>query len=241
MTQIDSDKTYGIYATAQNKTLIAALKSKNAAVIEFEPGEFIKTGAANDERIFDELEIFDWLIFTDPVSTEYFLEELQARDFDLFEMDEKRVCSYGEAVADRLRFVQLHSDIIAQKISDHEIYTAISGYIGGETFDARNFLIVKSRAQNFEIAEMLTKRGARVAQIALSEYQLPTGLEFTKHKTLLKSGSIDEFFFGSVEDVWRYKFQFRNEFNAVETIRGTDEITLKTLDEFGVKAFYFQK
>lgn len=244
--EFSAEKTYGIFSTPQNKKIIARIKASGAKLIEFTNGEILKKEAGDAEkRLIGGLAQFDWIVFTDIFAVGFFIEELAANDIDLYEMDDLRVCSYGESVADRLRFVQLHSDIIAQKIDESLIADAIVQYIGnaGELAN-RRILIVKTGNRNLSLRKILSGKNLTVEEIVTGEFLPPKQNEITLKKALLKGGTIDEFVFCAVEDVFQFQFQFRAELSdkkLFDTVWGADEITLKTLDEFGIKGFYLNK
>ncbi|HQU86049.1 MAG TPA: uroporphyrinogen-III synthase [Pyrinomonadaceae bacterium] len=242
MMNISTEKTYGIFSTPANKKIISKIKNSGAGLIEFGYEEFEKTDLNDDTEIFDQNNLADWFVFTNIYAVDFFLEELQNRNIELFHLDEVRICSFGEAVADRLRFVQLHSDIIAQKIDENKISDSILDYINNAADE--KIIIVKTQTENHLISKLLAESVNDVKELKVAKIKDSKSSEKIKHLTLLKGGAIDEFIFGSVEDVTQFIIQFTKEIfyeNIFDTVWGTDEITLKTLDEFGMKGFYLQK
>lgn len=242
MMNFSSDKTVGIFSTPANKKIITTLKESRVNVIEFDYEKFVKREFDNKNAIFEGIKQFDWIVFTNIFAADLLLEELETSGFDLFEMDNIKVCSFGEAVADRLRFVQLHSDIISQKIDEIAIAESILSY------DNRSknieILVVKTQPEKLMITENLRRNKINAVELFIAEMENNKNSEQVKRKALLRGGAIDDFIFGSVKDVFQFKFQFTEEFadsQIFETIWGADEITLKTLDEFGIKGFYLQK
>jgi uroporphyrinogen-III synthase len=150
---------------------------------------------------------------------------LEINNFELFELDELRVCACGESISDKLRFQQLHADVIPQKSFVENVLQAIIDY---ENPNGLKFLIAK---KGTKIAELLRENGANVEEIeTYKEKEIPN---FAKLKSLLKGGAIDEFIFTSPEDVFSLqKYANIKELN-IQTI-STNEITFQTLLECGI-------
>lgn len=246
MMEFSKDKTYGIFTTPQNKKIIAKIRESNTNVIEFSYGEIIKRELHEDEaENLRNIAQFDWLVFADIFSADLFIQELEEIGIDLYELDEIRICSYGEAVADRFRFVQLHSDIIAQKIDETQIADLIILYIGSIA-ELKNTKILAVGFKNNidQLTDILRSNNALTTELNLADFEMTKPGEHTLKKTMLTGGAVDEFIFCSVEDVMQFKLNFGSELlneKLFDTVWGTDEITLKTLDEFGIKAFYLKK
>ena len=71
---------------------------------------------------------FDWIVFTHPDSASAFVAASLAAGNDEFILDDVNVLAFGEAVADALRFNQIHSDIIAPQFSPAGILDALRSY-----------------------------------------------------------------------------------------------------------------
>jgi len=100
MNDEQTEKTYAIFDTAASRKIIGDLEKRRAKVILFPPIETEKINFERSAEIFADLHRFDWLIFTDVLAVEYFLESLAEIDFDLYALDDLRVCALGEAVSD---------------------------------------------------------------------------------------------------------------------------------------------
>lgn len=244
MIEMNKHKKYGIYSTAVNRRLVETLKEKAFDLIEFSPFEVQSIEPLEDKKkLFLDIGRLEWIIFTDIFSADFFIEELERNNIDIFELDEVRICSFGEAVADRLRFVQIHSDIIAQKIIEKDILNAIIKY-NDQSENLNNLTVVKLKDEIGSLSAELENNNFSAIELVLGKCIIPPQNDLAKQKALLKGGAIDEMIFCSVEDVWQFRLQFgelRQYKDLIETFWGSDEITLKTLDEFGIKAFYFKK
>lgn len=226
-----------------NKRLISRLTENGAEVLVFPP---LKTSPA--EISVEAVEIiknpttFEWIIFTDVFAAEYFIEAMREQATDFFALDELKVCAHGEAVADRLRFDQIHSDIIPANSNDEIVFSTISQY-AGDKIDGENFLILRENSTPFRVAEMLLNEGASIYQLPVYAAAFDDEKELTKLKTLLKGGAVDEFIFSSAEDILALKLLFTGE-DLAENLTGikafaTTEIAFQTLQEYGLRPLYF--
>lgn len=243
MNQISaSSKTVGIFRNSANKKLIELFNSQNKKVFAFPALETRRAGLSETEHdllknIFD----FDWIVFSDFFTVEFFLEILEAQNIDFYDLDRLKICSIGEAVADSLRFRQVHSDVIPPKNTVEASFTALSDYIFAEDkLSGLRFLILKSTAQNSELANLLAENFAEVREVEIYEIVNQNESEITKLKALLVGGAIDEFVFSSPEEVFSL-FKLIGAESFAQTlsdlkIRALNEITLQTLSEFKVNA-----
>lgn len=232
-------ETVGIVRTVKNKKVIELLKNQGKNVIEFPEVKTEKTELNDSEKeILQNIEEYDWLIFTDIFSVDYFLENLNEAEFDLYRLDEFNICANGEAVADRLRFSQIHSDVIPQNKSAQTILSSISGYVFDETeFGNSKFLIVKAENRDDEISKLFIERKLETKTIDVYKIVDANPFETAKYKTLFSDDEIDRFIFTAPEDFESLDqisggFEFARNKIEFET---TDEITAQTLIEFSNK------
>ncbi len=235
-------KTVGIFKNPSNKKLIKLFKSQGKKVFEF-PVLIPKKTNLKDAEInsLKNISTFDWIIFSDIRTAEIVLEILEELEFDFFDLDNVRICSSGEAVADSLRFRQIHSDVIPLKNSDRNIFMAIADYISDETaFKNSSFLILKAAGENSELANLLKENSAQTVELEIYELENLNDPEITKLKALMVGGAIDEFVFNAPEDVFNLaKIIGKGNLPQVLAdiqIQAFNEITLQTLSEFNVKA-----
>jgi uroporphyrinogen-III synthase len=222
-----NEKTYALFSTPTNKKIIAALEEKGAKVFQFPPLETEKT-VLNEKSIsrIKNLNAFDWVIFPDVLTVDYFLQILEENEVDSFDMDSVLVCAFGEAVADRLRFVQLHADIISTSIEAAQVFPALSDYIGKDELNKMKFLLPREVSLDYEIKIRLLETGAEVVELPIYEAKILKTDEITKLKILLEGGAIDEFIFSSPTDLIAVKLYFDN--NEIPAI--LSEINVSTID-----------
>jgi uroporphyrinogen-III synthase len=234
-------KTVGVFKNALNKKLIELFKSQGKTVFGFSP-PVVKKKALKEAELnaFKNISSFDWIIFFDIRTVEIFLEILEEMEIDFFELDDVRICSNGEAVADSLRFRQIHSDVIPPKNSSAAVFTAITDYIFDEyELEDLSFLILKAAGDDSKLAGSLKKESAKAVEIEIYEIENRNDPEHTKLKALAVGGAIDELVFNSPEDVFNLAKLIGNEnfpqILANIKIQAFNEITGQTLSEFGVK------
>jgi uroporphyrinogen-III synthase len=223
-----NQKTFAIFDTPFNKKLISELESKNQNLILFP--HFTKTASETDSF---ELSNYDWLIFTDINTVEFFVQSLENRNVNLFELDELRVCAFGEAVSDKLRLRQLHADVIPAKADAQSVISAIKEY--EIDFDSQRFLIINAVNSNKNLVDAFASETTSFDVLSVYEYDK---VEISaKSKALLKGGAIDEFIFNSPEDVCDFVAIFsETEINVV----ASDSIIHQNLKEHGLNAKLFQ-
>jgi uroporphyrinogen-III synthase len=227
MANLETKKTFALFSTPLNKKLIFELRHGQENVLLFPP-------AATERVVLDETAIthlenlcrFDWLIFPDVFTVEYFIEILRERQTDLFELDAVRVLALGEAVADRLRFEQIHADIIPAKTENEAVFKALAEY-SDNNFAGLRFLVPKELSVRFPLAENLTQAGGWVTQLPIYQAKFASRAANVKLKALLKGGAVDEFIFSSPVDLISLKFLFDNE-ELSDLLRG---LTISALDE----------
>lgn len=232
--QNSSEKTIGIVENPKNKKLIEHLEKQGNKIILFPEPETLLIKSEID--ICSKINGFDWLIFTDLNTVDYFLQLLEENEINFFELDALQICALGEAVADRLRFQQLHSDVIPPNNRAHSVISALGDYIFNENeFSEMKFLIIKESNTEFEISDLLSEKKANVTEMSVYESVFQASAHLPKLKALVKGGGIDKFIFTAPEDVFNILRLFKNEnlgkvFSEVK-ISTNDEITRQTFNE----------
>jgi uroporphyrinogen-III synthase len=243
MSDLEIKKTYGLFANPLNKKLISELERKGEDVLIFPPLkteklELTETAANHLHNLAG----FDWIIFSDVFAAVYFIEHLSEREIDFFELDNLTVCALGEAVADRLRFVQVHADVIPAKIDDATVFSAISNYAGLGLGDLR-FLVAGEKSSAPHFTELLKAEKAIVEELPVYKADLPDAAANIKLKTLLNGGAVDEFIFSSPEDLLGLRFlgsgaDLSKLLNEIQ-VSAASEIVFQSLQENGLRPLYF--
>lgn len=237
MQHFSAEKTYALFLNPVNRKIISELEVIGAKTILFPAlqTQEILSDETNDLSSF--LKNFDWLIFPDIYTVEFFLQKLEQEEFDFFELDEIRVCTFGESVADRLRFVQVHADIIPNSIKTAEVLQTIKDYfINEDELKTAKFLIFKEKNTVAEISKELENLGGKVSELSIYETIAEKESETAKLKSLLVGGAIDEFIFTSPFDIINLAHLFPTE-NLADVLAETvlyaaDNVTTQSIQEF---------
>lgn len=240
-----NQKTYALFSTPANQKLAANLEQEGAKVFRFAPVTTHKIRfEENSEIVRNRLHEFDWLIFPEIFAVDHFLEILEAGKVDLFELDTVQIFALGEAVADRLRFVQIHSDVIPHSLKKRIILSTLLNYLSKTDLKEVNFLIPGCGNFETEFKTELIGLGANVTEIAVYQAQLDEKDKTANLKALLKGGAIDEFIFDLPEDVLSLKYYLAGEVPAEilseVKISGTNETAIQALRENDLTGRVFQ-
>lgn len=235
MLSFSKEKTYALFSSPLNRKKIAELESNQIETVVFPTITTLETEI--DLSTLENLSQFDWLVFTDVYTVEYFVNALEKLEIDLYELDELRVLAFGEAVADRLRFSQLHADVIPSTIKTSDVLQAVNDYIfDEEEFANLSFLVLQKANDEIELIDELSKLNSNPVVLQIYSVEIEDETSIAKFKALLKGGAIDEFIFSSHYDVLNLAQLFQTE-NLAELLEGikltaTDNLTLQSLQEF---------
>lgn len=196
-----AEKTYALFETEANRKLITDLESAGAKTLLFPT---VKTESIQPDKstieLLKNLALFDWLIFPDVFTVDYFLETLAANAVDFYELDAIQSCAFGEAVADRLRFNALHADVIPAMVGAQAVYNALADFIGESALAGLKILFPKQMADKNVLPAKLRDKGAAVVELPIYKIEAQSGREIARLKTLLKGGAIDRFIFTAPTD-----------------------------------------
>jgi uroporphyrinogen III methyltransferase/synthase len=143
-----------------------------------------------DEAI-DHLYGYDWMIFTSVNGVEHFLKQLKARDRDVSDLDELKVCAIGAATADRLRDLHVHVDVIPEEFKAEGVFSALERFVGGTAaLQGLNVLIPRASVARDYLPKALEEAGARVDVVPAYRTTLPADLDRGRVAAML-SGSAD--------------------------------------------------
>lgn len=240
-------KTYAIFSGASNRKIISELRAAPDELIEFPAVKAEKPDLSLAEKsLLENVSDFEWIIFTDVYAVEFFLEALAEAGVELFELDLLRILAFGEAVADRLRFVQIHADVIPARIDAESVFKALGDYLFDETEfkNLRVLLPKESSTAETALTEMLRRRESKVAELNIYRLKPENADGLTKLKALLKGGAIDEFVFTSAADASNLAFvcgENLKDLLAGTSVSAADETTFQTLREYGLRPLYFKK
>lgn len=237
MQHFSAEKTYALFSNPTNRKIVSELEVIGAKAILFPAVQTQEILSDETKDLSAFIKNFDWLIFTDIYTVEFFLQKLEQENYDFYELDEMRVCAYGESVADRLRFVQVHADIIPNSIKNQEVLQTIKDYfIDEDELRTAKFLLFKETNAVAGISQELKNLGAEVSELSIYESIAEKESETAKLKSLLVGGAIDEFIFTSPFDIINLAHLFPTE-NLEDVLAETklyagDKTTVQSIEEF---------
>jgi uroporphyrinogen III methyltransferase / synthase len=229
-------------ARAQAAEFVAALEGHGARVVLCPTIEIADADSyeALDEAI-DHLYGYDWLIFTSVNGVDYFLRRFQARERQISELDNLRVCAIGAATAEQLRQAKIHVDVIPNEFKAEGVFEALQQYAGGrEALSGVNFLIPRAAVARDYLPKALESAGARVDVVAAYRTVQPDGADRGRISALLTGGGVDCIAFTSSSTVRNLALMFDvSDLSGLlkdVTIACIGDITATTASEFGLQA-----
>ncbi len=230
-------KKIGIFDTSANKSKIENLETQGYEVFRLPTLEIVENDLALQINNFKNLiSENDWLIFSDIFTVDIVVNRLAENKFDIYELDQVRICTLGEAVADRLRFSQVHSDVIPGKLNPNRIISDLLSYIASDNeMKGSSFTIFEGKDRKNGIFEEFEKANINAKQILIYDTVIVNGIEASRIKLLIENGAVDEVILFSVEELEYFRILLDlnglNEISELVQISSTDEIVLKSIDE----------
>jgi len=240
MSNLIAEKTFACFANPNNVKLISEIEKTKAKIIKFPEIEAEKIVLnENSIELVKNLKNYDWIIFTDVLAVDFLLEILEENAIDFYDLDETRVCALGEVVSDRLRFVQLHADVIPNRVTAKIVVSSLQSYIAEDQFKESKFLIVKELSLDNKISKELVEIGAEVSELSIYRIKFRVEDQIAKLRTLLIGGAVDEFIFSAPTDFIALKYIFNEEpfaklFSGIK-VSAADGLTLQTVREHDLK------
>ena len=227
-------------ALAQASEFAAVLELFGARVIPCPTIEIVEpeSFAALDEAI-DHLYGYDWIVFTSVNGVEHFLRRLKAREHDVSELDDLRVCAIGDATAEKLRAAQVHVDVIPDEFKAEGVFAALVRFVGGQAALAGlSFLIPRAAVARSYLPDALEEAGARADVVAAYRTVRPQNPDIARINALLSAGAIDCIAFTSSSTVTNFAQLFDTN-DLADLLKGVvvaciGDITAKTAFEHGL-------
>ncbi|HUF05166.1 MAG TPA: uroporphyrinogen-III synthase [Aridibacter sp.] len=184
--------------------------------------------------------VYDCVIFGDERAVESFQEIAEESSIDIYGYDEPTIVAIGEPVADRLRFLQLHADVIPSRIDPASVFESISAYFeGGRSLEDSSFLVAATVGTTRIPMGSLRAAGAEADTVFFSEIEVVKQNDLAKMKALVIGGGIDLVYFGSTYDVFEVEVLATCSLDLFEggaRAVCSDELTLAALGEAGLEA-----
>jgi uroporphyrinogen-III synthase len=150
---------------------------------------------ALDEAI-DNLFGYDWLLFRNTASVEYFLRRFRALNHEISELDSLRVCAVNDSTAGKLGAAEIHVDVVPEAPISEFVLRALEAYVSGpDQLHGLNFLVPRGAVSSDPITYLLEEAGARVDVIDAYRTVAADDLSLVRLGTLLEGGATDCVFF----------------------------------------------
>jgi uroporphyrinogen III methyltransferase/synthase len=181
---------------------------------------------------------YDWLIFTSVNGVEYFFKRIKAKDRDVSDLDELKVCAIGEATAERLRDLHVHVDLIPEEFKAEGVFSALERFVGGTVaIGGLNVLIPRASVARDYLPKALEQAGARVDVVPAYRTEIPADLDRGRVAAML-SGSADCIAFTSSSTVRNLARLFDTQ-DLSSTLRGVviaclGDITASAAADYGL-------
>lgn len=174
----------------QATEFITELKHFGANVFSFPTIEIAAPESYADlNAAIENLQNYDWIIFTSANAVEHFLARLAAKNLETAELDYLRVACVGDATAERLRLAQIHIDVLPIESSAESLFEEIKNYVG--ELAGLRFLFPRSEIAREILPQKLKENGASVFAPVAYRTVLPEKPETAKFRAMLAGGSID--------------------------------------------------
>ncbi|MFA5864313.1 MAG: uroporphyrinogen-III C-methyltransferase [Phycisphaerae bacterium] len=158
-----------------------------ARVLQFHSIQFAP--AADDEPLrscVNNLNKYDWIIFTSVNAVDKFFDMLQAQSHDSRSLAGCKICSIGPATSNRLKPYGIVSDLMPKHFTSEEIFNILSER---NEVEGKRFLLPRADIAGRELPEKLRTAGAVVDDV--ETYRTIPGSLSPQVKEALESGEVD--------------------------------------------------
>lgn len=197
-----ADGTAAIINVPRNALLIAALREKGTELILLPETVYAATaGSESTKALIGTALEFDWIVFTDPVNAGAFPGEFASLGKDIYELDAVSIFAAGEAVADQLRFRQIHSDLIEPAFGANAAIEHIREFLLADDLEGINLLFAGLDFEDSEPEKLAESLGARANRVT-PRSPVIRQIEKLRFRTLIESGSVDHLVLGGAQDLF---------------------------------------
>ena len=187
------------------------------------------------DRALDDLQTYQWIIFTSANAVRFFFQRLRERGMDIRALSANRICVVGPKTAEALAGYSLKADLVPADFKAEGVLEAL----GGVAVKGMKFLIPRAKQAREIIPEKLRERGA-VVTVATAYENVRPATDVDRVKKLLRDGRIAAVTFTSSSTVNNFvemvgKSEYKTLMNGV-AVACIGPVTAKTAEEYGMKA-----
>jgi uroporphyrinogen III methyltransferase/synthase len=184
-------------AREQSGDFVTHLKKMGAEVIEFPTIEIVPpTTWKGLDRAIDQLEFYDWIIFTSANGVNFFFDRLKEKGEDHLLPSSFKVCAIGPATAYQLKDRGIQVDYVPKEFIAESI---LKGF-GEMAVKGRRILLARAKEAREVLPKGLRKMGAVVDVVETHRTIKPKG-GAARLRQLLTDGGIDAITFTSSSTV----------------------------------------
>jgi uroporphyrinogen III methyltransferase/synthase len=222
-------------AREQSGDLATQLRKMGAEVIEFPTIEIVPpTTWKGLDRAIDQLECYDWIIFTSVNGVNFFFERLKEKGKDRHPSSSFKVCAIGPATAYQLKERGVQVDYVPKEYVAESI---LKGF-GEMAIKGRRILLARAKEARNVLPQGLKKMGAVVDVVEAYRTIKPKG-GATRLRQLLTFGGIDAITFTSSSTVNHFAGLLKQEELKIllkgVAIACIGPITARTAKRWGMK------
>jgi uroporphyrinogen III methyltransferase/synthase len=142
------------------RPLVTALRERGAEVLEVPATRWVPhPDRPQLDKALAQLELYDWILFSNPLGIEFFFERFFQIHNDLRQLGNARLGAYGPRTGQKLREWRLQPAAVAPDHKTPLIMEAISKF---GSVQGRRFLVLRGDAAFEKVPEALEKLGAAV-------------------------------------------------------------------------------
>ena len=168
-------------------TALRELLEEQGAATYSQPAIAVGEPASFDalDQALDQLDQFDWIVFSSTNGVEFFLRRLWQRGADLRSLGSSRLAAIGSATARALESRSLRADLIPPTFRSEELAELLVPQASG-----KRFLLVRASRGRELLGSRLSESGAQVTQVVAYRNEDVTSADEQITK-MLRAGTID--------------------------------------------------
>ena len=220
----------------QSSKLVESIEKLGGQAIEF---PVIKVEKPDNYELIDSaldnLETYNWLVFTSPNGVNTFFQRLKDKGIDIRKLYPLKIAAVGKATAIEIENKGIFVDFIPKTYTTNEL---LNGLIEILSKDDR-VLIARSDLANNELPEGIKAKGIMVTDAVIYKI-VPDTSESEEIYKLIDDGNVDYITFTSSSTVQNFLNVLGKEnLNKLEGIKAIciGPVTEKTAKECGIKVF----
>ena len=223
-------------AREQSGNFATLLKKLGAEVIEFPTIQIVPpTSWKALDRAIDQLNSYDWIIFTSANGVNFFFERLSEKREDRYLPSSLKVCAIGPATAYQLKEKEIQVDYVPKEFVAEAILTGFKEMV----VKGKRILLARVKEARNVLPQGLREIGAKVDVVEVYRTIKPKG-GAKRLRQLLTDGGIDAITFTSSSTVTNFIDLFKKE-DLKKLLKGIaiaciGPITAQTAKKLGMKA-----